>query len=70
MRAATAGQRKPRLWHRRHGVEYLATYSRARLYLKIAEPGDTVHDAARCLSWTRAEDLAKLDPRVLAATSD
>ncbi|GIM90113.1 hypothetical protein [Paractinoplanes toevensis] len=55
MRAATAGQRKPRFWRQRHGVEYLATYSRARLYLKVAEPGDTVHDAVRCLSRARPD---------------
>ena len=55
MRAATAGQRRSWLAHRRHGAEYLATYSRARLYLKIAEPGDTVQDAARCLSRVRPD---------------
>ena len=57
MRAATAGQRSGRLrgWRRRQGTEYLATYSRARLYLTIAGPGDTVQDAARCLSRTRPD---------------
>lgn len=58
MRAVTAGQRRSTLrgrLRRLQGTEYLATYSRARLYLKIAGPGDTVQDAARCLSRTRPD---------------
>lgn len=57
MRVATGRQRTGPLqgWRRRQGIEYLATYSRARLYLKIAGPGDTVQDAARCLSRTRPD---------------
>ena len=58
MRAATADQRRGqwRGWRRRRrGTEYLATYSRARLYLMTAGPGDTLQIAARSLSRVRPD---------------